>query len=256
MPYFKFDDDSLEPREVIRPDLTPYVALLKTKRTRSRRKPKSWPAPGPRASPAPSPRASPEPPSRWTRLDTPPAPISYPASVVPSPSNKRKEKGGYCMRFSRSLDRFHEYPNVYDEAQREPLPTLLRLPAELRQHILDLVLDDNDLFVPRPNTSTRDLALCCKTFETDLREVSKLWKTREEYLRAQPIPQFRADMDAFMADLHAPLRSASLINASISRFRRASLVNTRVTRGRVTATEARRRRRMLARMGMANMRTS
>lgn len=132
MPHFKFDDDSLEPREVIRPDLTPYVALLKTKRTRSRRKPKSWPAPGPRASTAPSPRASPEPPSRWTRLDTPPAPISYPASVVPSPSNKRKEKGGYCMRFSRSLDRFHECPNVYDEAQCEPLPPLLRLPAELR----------------------------------------------------------------------------------------------------------------------------
>ncbi|KAI5367633.1 hypothetical protein Slin14017_G026690 [Septoria linicola] len=104
---------------------------------------------------------------------------------MPLTSKKRKQKAPFCLSFSRRLDRFHESPGVYDSTRRQPLPFMLRLPAELRQQILDIVLDDDDVLFPRPNSRTQALALTCKTFAMDVREVMKLWEVREGVLRSQ-----------------------------------------------------------------------
>lgn len=106
MPYLKFDEGTLEPR-LVREALHPYVHILTTKRGR-------------RGKPAPAPAPT-------SKLS-----VSYPKSVGPSVSSKRKQKMLYCQSFARALDRFHESPSVYDESLRKPLPPLLRLLAELR----------------------------------------------------------------------------------------------------------------------------
>ncbi|USW49446.1 hypothetical protein Slin15195_G027650 [Septoria linicola] len=183
MPHLKFDDTTLE-AHVFREDDTRYVRLLTTN------------------------RALHDDENGHSRHATASAP-SYPPSLMPLTSKKRKQKAPFCLSFSRRLDRFHESPGVYDSTRRQPLPFMLRLPAELRQQILDIVLDDDDVLFPRPNSRTQALALTCKTFAMDVREVMKLWEVREGVLRSQ-LGTDREGLSSYMQDLLAPLKSASM----------------------------------------------
>lgn len=62
---------------------------------------------------------------------------------------------------------------------------LIRLPPELRHAIILLCLDDDTLLLPMTTvrSRTKNLALICRTINTDVRVLMRQWRTRRRYLR-------------------------------------------------------------------------
>ncbi|EME86151.1 uncharacterized protein MYCFIDRAFT_214133 [Pseudocercospora fijiensis CIRAD86] len=103
-------------------------------------------------------------------------------------------------------------PQVWLASWRKPLPPFLKLPAELRQKVLEMVLDDDSVLYPRPNQTTVNMALTCKIIAEDMRPVMKLWNMREMQVRGG-FPFDRSVVD----DLLRPLKVASAVFTSQQR---------------------------------------
>ena len=109
-----------------------------------------------------------------------------------------------------------------------------------QQQILEQVLDDNEVLFQRPNSTTQTLAVTCKTFAADVREVYKLWKVREDKVRAG-LGFDRSGMSAYMNDLLAPLQSASKVYEELQQAR--AYRNARQNEKQNRKVEAKKRRR-------------
>ncbi|KAF2216624.1 hypothetical protein CERZMDRAFT_89927 [Cercospora zeae-maydis SCOH1-5] len=160
MPHMKFDQTTLEPRLVSQGSeyfirlLTRQQGRVNFTTTTTTTTTKSPPA-------------------------APTASKAYPAAVRPQLDKKKKKKAKstYCLRLVRALDRYDVNPAVYDPSctlEASQLLPILRLPSELRQKMLDNVLDDEDVLFSRPNSTIQALALTCKRWALDLPEVKKL----------------------------------------------------------------------------------
>ncbi|KAK4506101.1 hypothetical protein PRZ48_004066 [Zasmidium cellare] len=136
----------------------------------------------------------------------------YPKALLPENAKKKPHKLKYCMRLARNLEHFDKHPEVWGVGSYAPLPPLLRLPPELRQKILDEVLDDDEVRY-RPNYLTQSLAVVCKTFSTDVKEVSKLWDKREAE-QAKSFGMDHASMRSYIAELNGDREKAVAVLAA------------------------------------------
>lgn len=155
----------------------------------------------------------------------------YPKVLLPENEKKKRHKLKYCMRLARNLEHFDsrcmtakvhkikltsipftEHPEVWGVGNFPPLPPLLRLPPELRQKVLDEVLDDDEVRY-RPNYLTQSLAVVCKTFSTDVKEVSKLWDKREAE-QAKSFGMDHASMRSYIAELNGDREKAVAVLAA------------------------------------------
>lgn len=120
----------------------------------------------------------------------------------------RKGKATHCQKLARNLERFDENPAVWMKELPVHLTPVEKLPAELLQNILYLVLDEDEMSIRRPNTTTRDLALVCTKFRDHLPAVNNMWDKRagevNEVFRDEKI-----SMKALINDMMAPLQVAS-----------------------------------------------
>lgn len=147
----------------------------------------------------------------------------YRKKLLPTADQKksRGRKATYCQRLARHLDRLDENPQVWIERQTLPTPPFLNLPAELRQNILYHALEDDEISIPRPNSTTRDLELVCKQFAADLPAVQMMWNKRAAEL-SKLCGFEKTVMSALIKDMMGPLEVASAALKSQKR-----LVNTR-----------------------------
>ncbi|KAF7189158.1 hypothetical protein HII31_09580 [Pseudocercospora fuligena] len=142
---------------------------------------------------------------------------TYTLAILPKSGKSRAEKRRYCERLLRNLERYEEEPQVWLASWRKPLPPFLRLPAELRQKALEMVLDDDAVLYPRPSKTTLNMALTCKLIAEDMRPVMKLWDRREMQVRSG----FRLDRSV-VNDLLGPLKAASAVFTAQQRGMRPS----------------------------------
>lgn len=147
----------------------------------------------------------------------------YPKALLPMADRKKSLKLSYCQRLARHLDRFDENPGAWLPELRTPPCHFLSLPLELRQDILYNVLEDDEMGIPRPNSTTRDLTLVCKDFARDIKEVSGLWDRRVTFLRKLHGHEHNA-MSALIKDMMSPLEiaAAALSNQNNVRSSRAA----------------------------------
>lgn len=143
----------------------------------------------------------------------------YRKKLLPIPDKKksRGRKATYCQRLARHLERFDENPDLWTGKKTTPPPPLLRLPPELRQNILFHVLDEDEIRIPRPNSTTRDLALVCKQFAADLPPVMRMWDARAAEL-SKLCGFERTVMSALIKDMMGPLEIASAALGSQKRL--------------------------------------
>ncbi|KXT04572.1 hypothetical protein AC578_8670 [Pseudocercospora eumusae] len=141
----------------------------------------------------------------------------YPLALMPKSGKSRADKRKSCGLLLRNLQRFEEEPHVWLPSLRKPLPPFLLLPAELRQKALEMVLDDDAVLYPRPNSTTLNMALTCKLIAEDMRQVMKLWDRREMQVRSG----LRLDRSV-VDDLLRPLKAASAVLTYINRSTRTS----------------------------------
>lgn len=119
----------------------------------------------------------------------------------------RGHKGTYCQRLARHLERLDKNPSVWIKDLPVHIPPILKIPPELLQNILYHVLDDDEMRIARPNSSTTALALVCRQFREDLSPVYRMWDARA----AETNDLFGAERvvtEALIKDMMGPLEAA------------------------------------------------
>ena len=123
---------------------------------------------------------------------------------------KSKTKLSYCQRLIQSLDQTEAEVKKAKLARSKPIPPsrFLALPAEIRQHILYSIYNDEIHFLEH-NSAAQYLAEVCKTFRDDMQCVRAQWRLRKAELerRQQLFPA--GAFDSYIADLMSPVLSAS-----------------------------------------------
>lgn len=125
----------------------------------------------------------------------------HPKVLVPgySRNSTKREKRTFCYHLARNLAH-------HDADNRKGTP-FLTLPAELRQNIFCLVVDDHELVIKRPNRITVKMALVCKTFFGDMLEVGRMLDRREQQWRDKLGIQ-RGTFNSLISALMDPLNAA------------------------------------------------
>ncbi|CAK4032127.1 Hypothetical predicted protein [Lecanosticta acicola] len=128
----------------------------------------------------------------------------------PSTTSKRLGKKTLCHRLMRNLVKFETHPELWDGTVYvgKPLPRILTLPVELIQQILDGVVEDDELYLPRPNSVTSALNLVCRDFNAHMKDVNGKWNRREAQWRASS-GRDRAALAPVIQGLMLPLLAAN-----------------------------------------------
>lgn len=140
---------------------------------------------------------------------------THPKVLVPGFSRKstKREKRTFCYHLARDLAR-------HDAANRKGTP-FLTLPAELRQNIFCLVVDDHELVIKRPNRITENIALVCGTFFEDMREVGGMLDRREQKWRDKLGIQ-RGSFNSLISALMDPINAAGSILQQQNKLQKVS----------------------------------
>ena len=125
---------------------------------------------------------------------------------------KPKDSGSYCQRLVRDLDRAEiprqkHRPGSRDRERRRT-SRLLALPPEIRQQILYLTLDDEELIRAPPAQTALKLSVVCYIFKSDMDWVLQQWTQRSAELAKEHAVQ-KGAFDSYIADLMRPLKHAS-----------------------------------------------
>ena len=113
---------------------------------------------------------------------------------TPKMAREQNERMPFCQPLVRALDRVDAAAVVNTESR------LMSLPTEIRQSILDHILDDMDLLHAGLKKGSTRIKLVCKTFQSDSEWVLKKWKLRKEGLTN--------DCSSYLADILAPVLAA------------------------------------------------
>ncbi|KAK5175143.1 uncharacterized protein LTR77_000280 [Saxophila tyrrhenica] len=149
--------------------------------------------------------------------DYSPSRYSPPPSRSPVNMARHKHKQTKSMGQSKHTF-FREDLNAtleqFDADQKKSSTSLLLdLPTELRQAILNGIIDDDEILHADLEKEARTLSAICTTFKGDVEWVVKKWQQRKEALKPVPNGAF----DAYISELLAPLASAAA--AVTSRYR-------------------------------------
>ena len=126
---------------------------------------------------------------------------------------KRQETVSFCQQLVQDLDRVEADKQKARVKKRKQLPPsrILALPVELRQQVLYHVLDDEAILRLAFDHEALKLSSVCEVFKIDMEIVLRWWEQRKEELSVVS----RGAFDTYMAELMAPVQSASKLVAQI-----------------------------------------